>query len=61
MSEHENLTVRDPAEPRRAGDETAEDMPLTREDHPRLMSRLPSTVKQRLLPVRKRLQASVLW
>ena len=33
MSEHENLTTRDLAEPRHAGDATAEDMPLTREDH----------------------------
>jgi hypothetical protein len=31
MSEHDNLTTRDLAE-RHAGDETAEDMPLTRED-----------------------------
>ena len=34
MSEHDNLTTRDLAEPRHAGDETAEDMPLTREDQP---------------------------
>jgi hypothetical protein len=34
MSEHDNLTTRDLAEPRHAGDETAEDMPLTREEQP---------------------------
>lgn len=34
MSEHDNLTTRDLAEPRHVGDETAEDMPLTREDQP---------------------------
>jgi hypothetical protein len=34
MSEHDNLTTRDIAEPRSAGEETAEDMPLTREDQP---------------------------
>lgn len=34
MSEHDNVTTRDLAEPRHAGDETAENMPLTREDHP---------------------------
>jgi hypothetical protein len=33
MSEHDNLTTRDIAEPRAAGGETTEDMPLTREDH----------------------------
>jgi hypothetical protein len=39
MSERDNLTTRDLADPRdggadpAAGDETAEDMPLTREDH----------------------------
>lgn len=33
MSEQDNLTMRDLAEPRRADEETAEDMPLTREDH----------------------------
>ena len=32
MSEHDSLTTRDLAEPRAAGDATAEDMPLTRED-----------------------------
>jgi hypothetical protein len=45
MSEHDNLTTRDLAEPRdggadtAAGDETAEDMPLTREDHPEAEAR----------------------
>lgn len=39
MSEHDNLTTRDLAEPRHAGDETAEDMPLTREDHPEAEAR----------------------
>jgi hypothetical protein len=34
MSEHEGLTTRDLAEPQNTGDETAEDMPLTREDQP---------------------------
>jgi hypothetical protein len=34
MSEQDNLTTRDLAEPRHSGDATAEDMPLTREDHP---------------------------
>jgi hypothetical protein len=34
MREQDNLTTRDLAEPRQAGDETAEDMPLTREDDP---------------------------
>jgi len=34
MSEHDNLTTRDLAEPRHADAETAEDMPLTREDQP---------------------------
>lgn len=34
MSERDNLTTRDLAESGQAGDETAEDMPLTRADHP---------------------------
>jgi hypothetical protein len=34
MSDRENLTTRDLAEPGSTGQETAEDMPLTREDHP---------------------------
>lgn len=34
MSERDNLTTRDLAEPRQGGEETAEDMPLTRADHP---------------------------
>jgi hypothetical protein len=34
MSEHDNLTTRDIAEPRSTAEETAEDMPLTREDQP---------------------------
>jgi len=34
MSKHDNLTTRDLAEPRAEGEETAEDMPLTREDQP---------------------------
>ena len=34
MREDDNLTTRDLAEPHRAADETAEDMPLTREDDP---------------------------
>lgn len=32
MSEHDNLTTRDLVEPRADGDESAEDLPLTRED-----------------------------
>jgi hypothetical protein len=42
MSEQDNLTTRDLAEPRHAGDETAEDMPLTREDHPEAEAREPT-------------------
>jgi hypothetical protein len=42
MSEHDNLTTRDLAEPRHAGDETAEDMPLTREDQPDAVGREPA-------------------
>ena len=34
MTDRDNLTTRDIAEPRSTGEETAEDMPLTREDHP---------------------------
>lgn len=34
MSDSDNLTTRDLAEPRSTGQETVEDMPLTREDHP---------------------------
>jgi hypothetical protein len=34
MSDRDNLTTRDIAEPRSTGEETAEDMPLTREDQP---------------------------
>jgi hypothetical protein len=33
MSDHDNLTTRDLAESRSTGEETAQDMPLTREDH----------------------------
>ena len=36
MTDRDNLTTRDIAEPRSTGEETAEDMPLTREDHPDL-------------------------
>ena len=32
MTDHDNLTTSDLAEPRHTGDETAEDMPLTRQD-----------------------------
>jgi hypothetical protein len=42
MNEHDNLTTRDLAEPRHAGDETAEDMPLTREDQPDAEAREPA-------------------
>jgi hypothetical protein len=42
MSEQDNLTTRDLAEPRHADDETAEDMPLTREDHPDAEAREPA-------------------
>ena len=34
MSEHDNLTTSDLAEPRPAAEDSAEDMPLTREDQP---------------------------
>lgn len=34
MSDRDNLTTRDLAEPRSTGEETAEDMPLAREDQP---------------------------
>jgi hypothetical protein len=42
MSEHDNLTTRDLAEPRHASNETAEDMPLTREDQPDAEAREPA-------------------
>jgi hypothetical protein len=42
MNEHDNLTTRDLAEPGHAGDETAEDMPLTREDQPDAGAREPA-------------------
>jgi hypothetical protein len=41
MSDRDNLTTRDLAEPRTSGEETAEDMPLTREDHPDAGAREP--------------------
>jgi hypothetical protein len=43
MSDRDNLTTRDLAEPRSSGEETAEDMPLTREDEPDTEAREPST------------------
>ena len=42
MSDRDNLTTRDLAEPRSTGEETAEDMPLTREDQPDSETREPS-------------------
>jgi hypothetical protein len=39
MSERDDLTTRDLAEPRHAGGETAEDMPLTREHDPEAEAR----------------------
>lgn len=46
MSEHENLTTQDLAEPRQTCDETAEDMPLTREDESDAGVREPASVER---------------
>ena len=42
MSDHDNLTTRDLAEPRSSQEETAEDMALTREDSPDVETREPA-------------------